>query len=311
MLNGLKTLRTAQASSVSDDDWVLVHDAARPCLNAAQLDKLMDELADDAVGGLLAVPVADTLKRSDAMSRVERTESREGLWQAQTPQMFRYKLLVDALTAAGGTAITDDAGAVEALGLHPKLVLSDVHNLKVTYPQDLALAELILRASTMTMNKTRIGQGFDVHQLVAGRKLIIGGVTIPHDKGLLGHSDADVLLHAICDALLGAAALGDIGRHFSDTDPRYKNIDSRKLLREVCRLLEENHYQVVNIDATIIAEAPKMAPHIPAMIANIAQDLKLQAGEVNVKAKTAEKLGFIGRGEGIVAEVACLVRSLL
>jgi len=157
----------------------------------------------------------------------------------------------------------------------------------------------------------RIGQGFDVHQLVAGRKLIIGGVTIPYDKGLLGHSDADVLLHAICDALLGAAALGDIGRHFSDTNLRYKDIDSRKLLREVCRLLEENNYQVVNIDATIIAQAPKMAPHIPAMIANIAQDLKLQTGAVNVKAKTAEKLGFVGRGEGIVAEVVCLIQPLL
>jgi len=142
VLNGLSA---AQASSVSDDDWMLVHDAARPCLSAAQLDKLMDELADDAVGGLLAVPVADTLKRSDAMGRVERTASREGLWQAQTPQMFRYKLLVEALTSAGGTAMTDDAGAVEAFGLHPKLVLSDVYNLKVTYPQDLALAELILR----------------------------------------------------------------------------------------------------------------------------------------------------------------------
>ena len=159
----------------------------------------------------------------------------------------------------------------------------------------------------MTMNKTRIGQGFDVHQLVAGRKLIIGGVTIPYDKGLRGHSDADVLLHAICDALLGAAALGDIGRHFSDTDPRYKNIDSRVLLREVCHLLEENNYQVVNIDATIIAQAPKMAPHIPAMIANIAQDLKLQASDVNVKAKTAEQLGPVGRGEGIVAEAVCLI----
>ena len=161
------------------------------------------------------------------------------------------------------------------------------------------------------MSAMRIGQGFDVHQLVAGRKLIIGGVTIPYDKGLLGHSDADVLLHAICDALLGAAALGDIGRHFSDTNLRYKDIDSRKLLREVCRLLEENNYQVVNIDATIITEAPKMAPHIPAMIANIAQDLKMPVGDVNVKAKTAEKLGFIGRGEGIVAEVVCLIQSSL
>lgn len=143
ILNGLKA--APGATAIGGDDWVLVHDAARPCLSAAQLDRLIDELADDAVGGLLAVPVADTLKRSDASSRVERTESREGLWQAQTPQMFRYKLLVDALSRVGGAAMTDDAGAVEALGLHPRLVLSDARNLKVTYPQDLALAELILR----------------------------------------------------------------------------------------------------------------------------------------------------------------------
>lgn len=157
------------------------------------------------------------------------------------------------------------------------------------------------------MSTLRIGQGFDVHQLVEGRQLIIGGVTIPYEKGLLGHSDADVLLHAICDALIGAAALGDIGQHFSDSDPRYKNIDSRVLLRNVYNLLETNHYEIVNIDATIIAQAPKMAPHIPAMIANIAQDLQTSALNINIKAKTAEHLGAIGRKEGIVAEVVCLI----
>ena len=159
------------------------------------------------------------------------------------------------------------------------------------------------------MNKIRIGQGFDIHPLVAGRDLIIGGVTIPYERGLQGHSDADVLLHALCDALLGAAALGDIGRHFSDTDARFKNIDSRKLVREVHRLLIEAGYQIVNVDATIIAQAPKMAPHIPEMIANIAQDLAIPAGDINVKAKTAEKLGVVGRGEGIVAEVVCLIAA--
>lgn len=157
------------------------------------------------------------------------------------------------------------------------------------------------------MSTLRIGQGFDVHQLIEGRQLIIGGVTIPHEKGLLGHSDADVLLHAICDALIGAAALGDIGQHFSDSDPRYKNIDSRVLLRNVHNLLENNHYEIVNIDATIIAQAPKMAPHIPAMIANIAQDLQTSARNINIKAKTAEHLGAIGRKEGIVAEAVCLI----
>jgi 2-C-methyl-D-erythritol 4-phosphate cytidylyltransferase len=143
VLNGLKAAR--EKSAIGDDDWVLVHDAARPCLGEAQLEKLMDDLVEDKIGGLLAVPVADTLKRGDTNNRVERTESRENLWQAQTPQMFRYKLLVEALSMTGGVAMTDDAGAIEALGLHPKLVLSDVRNLKVTYPQDLALAELILK----------------------------------------------------------------------------------------------------------------------------------------------------------------------
>jgi len=157
------------------------------------------------------------------------------------------------------------------------------------------------------MTGLRIGQGFDVHALVAGRKLIIGGVTIPHDRGLQGHSDADVLLHAICDALIGAAGLGDIGRHFPDTDPRYKGIDSRELLRAVVKLLEEQRFSVVNVDATIIAQAPKMAPHIPAMRINIAADLGIDENRVNIKAKTAEKLGFVGRGEGIVAEVVALI----
>ena len=160
------------------------------------------------------------------------------------------------------------------------------------------------------MSKFRIGQGFDVHQLVAGRELIIGGVTIPYEKGLLGHSDADVLLHAICDALLGAAGLGDIGRHFSDTDPRYKNIDSRVLLRNVHALLDGRGYKVVNIDATISAQAPKMSPHIPLMVRNVAHDLGMDASGVNVKAKTAEHLGPVGRGEGIEAEAVCLISQL-
>jgi 2-C-methyl-D-erythritol 2,4-cyclodiphosphate synthase len=153
----------------------------------------------------------------------------------------------------------------------------------------------------------RIGQGFDVHRLVEGRRLVIGGVEIPHDKGLLGHSDADVLLHAICDALLGAAALGDIGRHFPDSDPRYKGIDSRELLRQVAKLLADRDHRVVNVDATLIAEAPRMAPHIPLMVANIAADLGIPPHDVNVKATTTEQLGFTGRGEGIAAQAVCLV----
>ena len=155
----------------------------------------------------------------------------------------------------------------------------------------------------------RIGQGFDVHQLVEGRRLIIGGVDIPFEKGLLGHSDADVLLHAICDALLGAAALGDIGRHFSDADAKFKNIDSRILLREVLHLVRNQGYRVSNVDAIIIAQAPKMAPHIPMMIEHIADDLRLEKSAVNVKATTTEHLGYTGRGEGIAAQAVVLLMA--
>ena len=156
----------------------------------------------------------------------------------------------------------------------------------------------------------RIGQGFDAPKLVEGRRLIIGGVTIPHPRGLDGHSDADVLLHAICDALIGAAALGDIGKHFPDSDPQYKGVDSRKLLRATAALLKKNGWRVANLDATIIAQEPRMAPHIAAMVANIAADIGVASRDVNVKAKTTEKLGFTGRGEGIAAEAVVLIEPL-
>ena len=156
----------------------------------------------------------------------------------------------------------------------------------------------------------RIGQGFDAHAFQTGRRLVIGGVTIPHDRGLAGHSDADVLLHAVCDALIGAAALGDIGRHFPDSDPEYKGIDSRKLLRATAALLAKNGWGLVNLDATIIAQQPRMAPHIRTMVANIAADLGVPQHDVSIKAKTTEKLGFTGRGEGIAAEAVVLIAPL-
>lgn len=155
----------------------------------------------------------------------------------------------------------------------------------------------------------RVGHGFDVHQLVVGRRCVIGGIDIPHDKGLDGHSDADVLLHAICDALLGAAALGDIGKHFPNTDARYSGIDSRELLRHVAALLKAKHFNIINIDATVIAEAPKLSPYTAQMCANIAEDCNLLHDAVNVKATTTEKLGFTGRGEGIAVEAVCLIES--
>ena len=156
----------------------------------------------------------------------------------------------------------------------------------------------------------KIGQGFDAHALVAGRKLVIGGVQVPFDKGLAGHSDADVLIHAVCDALLGAAGLGDIGAHFPDTDPRYKDIDSRELLREVGRLLGRERQRVINVDATVIAQSPRLASHIPAMRANLASDIGISLGAVNIKAKSTERLGFTGRGEGIAAEAVALITCL-
>lgn len=155
----------------------------------------------------------------------------------------------------------------------------------------------------------RVGQGFDVHALISGRRLVLGGVEIPFERGLAGHSDADVLLHAITDALLGAAALGDIGRHFPDTDPRYKDADSRVLLRDTAQLLAGRGFRIVNVDATVITEAPRLAPHIRSMVENIAADLAIDAGRVNVKAKTCERLGLVGRGEGIVAEAVALISN--
>lgn len=298
--NGL----AAMGTKVSGDDWVLVHDAARPCLKLVDLQRLINELGEDPVGGLLAVPIADTLKRSDTHDRVVTTEARKNLWAAQTPQMFRFELLQAALKASEGV-VTDEAQAVECLGHAPKLIAGDPSNIKITFPADLALAQTIL--SNMPNTKLRIGQGFDVHALAENRPCIIGGVTIPFHLGLLGHSDADVLLHAICDSLLGAAGLGDIGQHFPDTDVRYKNINSRALLVAVGELLAANSRAVINIDATIIAQAPKIAPHIPAMIENIAVDLKLQPSQISIKATTTEFLGFTGRGEGIAASAISLI----
>ncbi len=305
---------TALAGRCDDDDWLLVHDAARPCVPAAALHRLVAELADDPVGGLLAIPVADTLKREDREipARVLRTEDRAGLWQAQTPQMFRYGVLRRGVRAAGcarghrrsagGRSARRDGclyGAVAGRGQHGE------------HQGDLSRRSRACGGRTRApggraMN-VRIGNGFDVHALVAGRQLVLGGVTIPFERGLAGHSDADVLLHAICDAILGALALGDIGTHFPDTDPRWKDADSRVLLRQVASLASARGWQIGNVDATVIAQAPRLAPHVPAMRANIAADLGCELGLVSVKATTTEHLGFAGRGEGIAALATALL----
>jgi 2-C-methyl-D-erythritol 4-phosphate cytidylyltransferase/2-C-methyl-D-erythritol 2,4-cyclodiphosphate synthase len=275
-------------------------------------------VGDPECGGILALPVADTLKSAGGARRILATPSREGLWQAQTPQMFRAGLLGRALqqAASQGVTVTDEASAVEALGLQPLLVPGSSDNFKVTLPGDLALAEAVLQRRQLQSSvlaaspALRVGQGFDVHVLCEGRPLIIGGVNIPYARGLLGHSDADVLLHALIDALLGAAALGDIGRHFPDTDARWQGADSRVLLRQVLTLLRQSGFAIVNIDATIIAEQPKMAPHIPAMLSNVAADLGLTRAQVNIKAKTFERIGALGRGEGIAVEAIAMLEQV-
>ncbi len=329
VLNGLEALR----GHAHPDDWVLVHDAARPCLTDADLDRLLDELADDPVGGLLAVPVRDTLKQADGDGRVVATVDRSRLWHALTPQMFRLKLLHESLRAAlaHGLLVTDEAAALEATGFSPRLIEGRADNLKITRPEDLALAEFYLTrrqeakhrgpetakplvadapspaSSTGRSEAMRIGHGFDVHAFGPGEFISLGGVRIPHARGLVAHSDGDVLLHALCDALLGAAGLGDIGHHFPDNRAEFRGIDSRILLRRVAALLWEHHLTVGNVDATIVAQAPKMAPHIPAMREYIAADLRIETGRVNVKATTTERLGYVGRGEGIaVHAVAAL-----
>jgi 2-C-methyl-D-erythritol 4-phosphate cytidylyltransferase / 2-C-methyl-D-erythritol 2,4-cyclodiphosphate synthase len=300
---GLAALRERGAV---DADWVLVHDAARCLITPALVQRLLDACEADPVGGLLALPLADTMKH-EAAGRVARTIDRAGKWAAQTPQMFRLALLERALDAAG-TGVTDESGAVEGLGLAPRLVEGSLENFKITWPADFVLAERLL-ASRSEEQGMRIGEGWDTHALVAGRPLVLGGITIPHTHGLLGHSDADALLHAITDALLGAAGLGDIGRHFPDTDPAFAGADSALLLREAAVRVRAAGWAPVNVDSTIVAQAPRMAPHIPAMRERIAGLLGLPAAAVNVKAKTAEKMGPVGEGRAIETRAVCLLAA--
>jgi 2-C-methyl-D-erythritol 4-phosphate cytidylyltransferase / 2-C-methyl-D-erythritol 2,4-cyclodiphosphate synthase len=316
---GLRVLRERGAH---DLDWVLVHDAARCLLRPAWVQRLLQACAADAVGGLLAFPLADTLKQAQ-QGRVATTVAREHKWLAQTPQMFRLALLEQALDAAlaAGLAVTDEASAMEAFGLQPLLVAGDYENFKLTWPADFVLAGRLLQtrlldsrlletdvtaAPTPPAPAWRIGEGWDTHALVLGRPLVLGGVTVPHSHGLLGHSDADALAHAITDALLGAAGLGDIGQHFPDTDARFAGADSMVLLAEALRRVREHGYLLANVDSTVVAQAPKLAPFIPAMRERLAAVLGLAVEAVNVKAKTAEKMGPVGEGRAIEARAVCL-----
>ena len=299
VINGL-------AASSDSFSYAAVHDAARPLIAREDIARVC-EAAFHTGAAALGVPVKDTIKRVSA-GRIVETPPRQELIAIQTPQVFEkalYRRGIDAARAAGRD-YTDDCQLVEALGVPVSVVEGRDSNIKVTTQSDLPVAEALLGKEKAQM-EIRVGHGYDVHRLTEGRRLILGGVDIPFEKGLDGHSDADVLAHAVTDALLGAAAMGDIGQHFPDTDPAYRGADSIALLTRAVELLSAQGYRPVNVDATILAQAPKLAPHIPAMREKLALALGLPVSAVSIKATTEERLGFTGSGEGIAAHAVCLL----
>ena len=305
---------------------ILIHDGARPLVSRRIIDSVIENCAARGTA-VPALPVKDTIKqtsRSGRTSVVTSTLNRSSLRAAQTPQGFDVDLLRKAYRMCGpDTIVTDDASIVEASGEPVYIIDGDEINIKITTPRDLERAELFLTeyrayqpadddtdaVEVAIANAPHTGIGYDVHAFAKGRKLVLGGVTIPHDRGLLGHSDADVLIHAIIDALLGAAALGDIGKHFPDTDPNYQDISSLLLLGYVGELLRLQDLIIINIDATVIAQQPKIARHIPKMKKNIAKVLKISESQINIKGTTTEGLGFTGREEGIASQaIASIIR---
>ncbi len=316
-------LRALHAMGLADA-WVMVHDAARPCVSASSLRRLLEAVQLKGHGAILATPVTDTLKQSGDRGSVLRSVDRSSLWRAQTPQLFPGSTLLSALEGAlaAGVEVTDESSAMEWAGEPVALVEGDPANIKITLPGDLAIAEAYLgqpeRQAMESDSATarpgagsmRIGHGYDVHRFGAGDHIVLGGVRIAHTAALEAHSDGDVLIHALCDALLGAVAAGDIGRHFPDTDSANADIDSRILLRRVHALLAEQGWRLANADITLVAQSPKIAPHVDAMRSNLAEDLEAASAVINVKATTTEKLGFTGREEGIaVHAVVCLERA--
>ena len=285
VFNGLKAI-------AEKADKVLIHDGARPFVDDKTIDAVIESISS-GIGAVAGIKAVDTIKQCTKDGFVIATPSRESLWQAQTPQGFICSEIFNAYKQAG-FELTDDAAVFEEAGGKIKMVLASAKNKKITTKEDLQKMYLS-------------GIGFDVHQLVEGRKLILGGVEIPHTLGLLGHSDADVLLHAICDALLAAAGQGDIGKHFPDTDPKYKGISSLILLKEVYALLTEKGFKVVNVSAIVAAQRPKLAPYISQMNKNIAEVLELDPARVNVAATTTEHLGFEGEEKGISARAVVSV----
>lgn len=290
-------------------DGVLVHDGARCLVTADVIQRCMASV-EECGTGVAAVPVTDTIKTvSDANIALD-TPNRASLRAVQTPQGFKTDLLRRAHEQAqrDGFLGTDDASLVERLGVPVQLTAGNRRNIKLTTPEDLLMAEAFF--AEQALPALRVGQGYDVHRLVEGRPLILCGVTIPHTLGLLGHSDADVALHALMDAMLGAMALGDIGKHFPDTDPAYAGADSLQLAQHVARIMREKGWKIVNIDSTLLCQKPKLAPYIPAMRENLAAAFGMPVDAVSVKATTEEHLGFTGEGLGIAAHAVALIEKL-
>lgn len=297
------------ALGAAPDDLILVHDGARPLVSAAVINRCVQGGRENG-SAVAALPVHDTLKRVEKEQIVRETVDRQNLWAVQTPQAFRAQTLLNAHVHANATGFTgtDEASLVEHLGGVPiHLVLGEPSNIKVTRPEDLRMADALLGR-----RETRVGFGYDIHRLSAGRRLVLGGVEIadPQGRGLEGHSDADVLLHALCDALLGAAGLPDIGTLYPNTDPAYAGIASTRLLQDVVARLGAAGFQVVNVDTTLIAEAPKIMPHVTQMREIIAGLLGLEPSRVGIKATTNEGLGALGQGQGIAAHAVVGVTAL-
>ena len=301
VLNGLKSL---QAES---DDIVLIHDAAR-CFTPR---KVILDVLDSCVNfgsGVAAIPAVNTMKYADCDHMVIRTADRTDLYEVQTPQGFCFDTLFSSYQQAekDGFQATDDASLMEHAGFPVRLVNGSKLNIKITQKEDLIIMNAVLHQSFPAL---RVGLGYDVHRLAENRKLILCGVEIPHTLGLLGHSDADVALHALMDALLGASALGDIGIHFPDTSEKYKDISSLLLLKEVIGKVRSSGFEFVNADITISAQKPKLAPYIHLMKQKVSKALSCDPAVINIKATTTEKLGFEGREEGISAQAVCLLQK--
>lgn len=286
---------------------VLVHDGARPLVSQEIIDRCATAAMKDGAA-IAAVPVKDTLKKANDSGRVTATIDRESLWQAQTPQAIQRKLLEAAYLQCGHDDVTDESSLLEKCGIPVTLVAGAETNIKITHPEDLFLAEKIIHQDNGP--QMRIGHGYDAHRFAEDRKLILGGVNIPHSHGLAGHSDADVLTHALCDALLGALGEGDIGRHFPDTDSRYAGVYSISLLEHVIKLAGRRGYQLTNADITVVCQAPRLAPYLEAMKDLLTSSCNVPLGAINIKATTTEKMGFTGRLEGISCHAVVLLQTI-